>query len=135
MNKLKKPIVAADAMLVSPGKSSRLRDMRNSVLEAKAPAPLVQPKKQTTRDDKDLSPELTLARRLIDQRLAEIMATLPAGKQLSLFKIRFGVELDQIKTLPIKRVVAILKISHPQLNDPRGNMKQTVELTYNGKLV
>ncbi|MDD1621545.1 MAG: hypothetical protein LUQ11_08680 [Methylococcaceae bacterium] len=134
MNKLNKP-VAAGAMLVSPGKSSRLQEMRNRALAANAPAAPAQPQKQSQESDKGLSPELALARRLIDQRLAEILASLPAGKQLSLFKIRFGVEFDQIKNLPIKRVAAMLQIRHPELNNPRGDMKQTIELTYNGQRI
>lgn len=134
MNKSPKtPVTANGTMLVGPGKSSRLQEMRNRALAANAPTAPAQPQKQTKEGGKGLSPELALARQLIDQRLAEVMASLPAGKQKNLFKIRYGVELDQIKQLPIKRVAAMLKISHPQLNNPRGDMKQTVELTYNGE--
>ncbi len=129
----KNPVNANGAMLVGPGKSSRLQEMRNRALAANAPAAPARSQKQNYESDKGLSPELALARRLIDRRLAEVMDSLPAGKQKSLFKIRFGVEPEQIKQLPIRHIVAMLKICHPELNNPRGDMKQIVELTYNGE--
>lgn len=51
-------------------------------------------------------------RRLITQRLSEILAQLPVGKQRSLFKIRYGVDLEQLEQLPVSRVAEILNI-HP----------------------
>lgn len=48
---------------------------------------------------------------LLDQRIIEILAKLPTGKQRSLFKIRFGLELDEFKQLPIRRAAEILKIN------------------------
>ena len=49
-------------------------------------------------------------RNQVNQRLSEILATLPAGKRRSLFKIRFGVELDKFEQIPVKQAAAILKI-------------------------
>jgi len=49
-------------------------------------------------------------RNQVNQRLAEILAKLPTGKQRSLFKIRFGVELDKLEQMPVKQAAAILKI-------------------------
>lgn len=49
-------------------------------------------------------------RLLVDQHLAEILAQLPPGKQHSLFKIRYGIALDELKALPAKRIAEILKI-------------------------
>jgi len=120
-------------MLVSPGKSSRLRELRERAMAMKQPAAVAeQPQSIGVEADKTMSPELLLARRVIDQRLAEIEAALPVGKQRRMFKIRYGVELEQIRDLPIKRIVGLLEIVHPQLNNPLGSMKRIAELNYNG---
>lgn len=49
-------------------------------------------------------------RAAIRQRLDEILASLPAGKQRSLFKIRYGMELDNLEHLPADQIAAKLKI-------------------------
>lgn len=134
MDNSKNRTVAAGSLLVNPGKSSRLQAMRNKAMAANQSAPTDgRPQSKAASHDKTLSPELLLARSAIDRRLAEILASLPAGKQQSLFRIRFGIELEQLKNLPIKRVVGMLKIGHPQLKNPQGDMKRIVDLTYNGE--
>ncbi|MGY6274989.1 hypothetical protein [Methylomonas sp. MgM2] len=50
----------------------------------------------------------------VNQRLAEILANLPAGKRRSLFKIRFGVDLDKLEQMPSKQAAALLKIEPNQ---------------------
>jgi hypothetical protein len=128
----KSPSRPADSLLVNPGQSSRLQAMRQRAATSNQPAPA--PAKPTLQaKDESLSPELALARQLIDQRLSEIMAALPVGKQQSLFKIRFGMEPEQIKALPIKQVFALLEINHPQFNNLSANMKQVADLNYNGR--
>lgn len=121
-------------LAVGLAQSSRLREMREKALGAVAPSPA--PKTtapETSPSDAKLSPELLLARRLIDQRLAELLATLPPGKQNSLFRIRFGLELSEIKTLPIRRVFGKLKIADPQLPPQSPAMKRIGDLNYNGQ--
>ncbi|WP_415878757.1 hypothetical protein [Methylomonas sp. TEB] len=130
MDKL--PSRPADSLLVNPGKSSRLQEMRQRAATANQPAPApIQPQPQAI--DKNLSPEMALARQLIDQRLSEILASLPVGKQRRLFKIRFGIEPEQIKDLAIKQIFALLEINHPQLNNLSANMKRIADLNYNGR--
>ncbi|NOV28618.1 hypothetical protein [Methylomonas sp. ZR1] len=130
MDKL--PSRPADSLLVNPGKSSRLQEMRQRATTANQPAPApTQPKLKAT--DESISPELALARQLIDQRLTEILAALPIGKQRRLFKIRFGVEPEQIKDLAIKQIFAMLEINHPQFNNLSANMKRIADLNYNGR--
>jgi len=125
------PKYPADSLLVSPGKSTRLQEMRQRAATANQPAPApTQPTLQAK--DESLSPELALARKLIDQRLSEILTTLPAGKQRSLFKIRFGMEPDKIKELPIKQIFTLLTINHPSFNNLSANMKRIGDLNYNG---
>lgn len=128
----KSPSRPADSLLVNPGKSSRLQDMRQRAATPHQPPPApVQP--SFLAKDENLSPELALARQLIDQRLNEILAALPVGKQRRLFKIRFGMEPEQIKALAIKQIFALLEINHPRLNNLSASMKQIADLNYNGR--
>ncbi|MDT4288179.1 hypothetical protein RO575_01285 [Methylomonas sp. MO1] len=128
----KSPTRPADSLLVNPGKSSRLQEMRQRAATANQPIPVpTQPAFQAK--DEGLSPELALARQLIDQRLSEILATLPVGKQRRLFKIRFGMEPEKIKELAIKQIFAALEINHPQLNNLSASMKRIADLNYNGR--
>lgn len=96
-------------------------------------APPPPPASKVLVNDENLSPELALARQLIDQRLAELLASLPAGKQRSLFNIRFGMEPDKIKELPIKQIFALLEINHQPFNNLSANMKRIGDLNYNGR--
>jgi len=125
----------ADSLLISPGKSSRLQEMRERAAAAQrpAPAPAPAPAGKALASDEGFSPELALARQLIDQALTNILAVLPAGKQGRLFKIRFGMEADQIKELPIEQSFKLLKIDHPQFNSRSTNMKRIGDLNYNGR--
>ncbi|ANE56058.1 hypothetical protein [Methylomonas sp. DH-1] len=121
-------------LTVGFAQSSRLRKMREKALGAATPAPAVTPAiAETSAGDTKLSPELLLARRLIDRRLSELLATLPSGKQHSLFRIRFGIELNRIKDLPIRQVFSRLKIADPQLPPHSPAMKRIGDLNYNGK--
>lgn len=127
-----KPTETSSTLLAS-GKSSRLREMRNKNLNLSAPT-ITNDQKPAQANLKDqIQPELLLAQQLIDQQLAEILAGLPAGKQRSLFKIRYGMDLDALKQQPIHHIVKLLKIRHPQLLSPRGAMKNILELTYSGQ--
>lgn len=120
-------------MLIEPGKSSRLRAMRAQANEQKpvqqSPASIAIQSKSAT---EHLSPELLLARQLIDQRLSEILAQLPAGKQQRLFKIRYGVALDAIHQLAIKKVFSLLSIQNANSAGRLTKLKAIEDLTYNG---
>ena len=128
-----KPKETSSTLLAS-GKSSRLLAMRNkSQNPSPTPAsaePHTQPAKPTA---PALQAELHLAQQLIDQQLMQILADLPAGKQRSFFKIRYGMDIDTLKQQPIHRIVKRLKINHPQLTQAHGDMKKVLELTYNGQ--
>ena len=122
------------SLLVDLAKSSRLQALRaqaKSLEQSKSPVPVA----GGSAHKSNLDPLLLLAQELIDQRLTEILAALPPGMQKRLFKIRFGVELDEIRQLPIKRLLPLLKIQHPQLNNPPANMKRIADLNYNGQPV
>lgn len=127
-----KPTETSSTLLAS-GKSSRLREMRNKNLNLSA-STITNDQKPAQANLKDkIQPELLLAQQLIDQQLAKILAGLPAGKQQSLFKIRYGMDLETLKQQPIHQIVKLLKIKHPQLLSPRGSMKNILELTYSGQ--
>lgn len=79
------------------------------------------------------SAELILARQIIDRRLAEIRAGLPAGKQNSLFKLRYGVDFDEVRNLSIKRVVMLLQIQGSAMQNLVAHMKRIGDLNYNGE--
>lgn len=124
MNNSNKPTLS-HAGLVDPNKSSRLRAMRE---QGRAQIVSTTNARQTPAECKGgVSRELQQARALLDQRLAEILALLPAGKQSNLFKIRYGITPEQIKTLPIKQSFSLLQIPASTLN-----MKLIADLTYNG---
>lgn len=91
--------------------SRRLQELRKqSVAAGNAEAPATPPVSAGPSVKEDA--ETAQLRREVDQRLQEILARLPAGKQRSLFKIRYGVALDELERLPIQRVAVILQI-HP----------------------
>ncbi len=129
-----KPTETSSTLLAS-GKSSRLREMRNKNLNLLA-STITNEQKPAQINLKDkIQPELLLAQQLIDQQLATILAGLPAGKQQSLFKIRYGMDLDTLKQQPIHQIVKLLNIQHPQLSSPRGAMKNILQLTYIGQQI
>ena len=130
---MNKPGNNTDSLLVGAGKSKRLQEMRDKAKAANLAAAPAPPPIKTRESAQNISPELALARQLIDQKLTAILASLPAGKQQSLFKIRFGISLAQIKQLPIKRVISLLQISDPQLNNLSASMKRIIDLNYNGE--
>ena len=129
----KQPISPSDVSLVTPGKSSRLQAMRDKSITA-VNIDIVGEARSATISALKLSPELLLARLAIDQRLTEIKTMLPPGKYRRLFKIRYGFELDQISSLPIKSVFKLLDIALPANQNPATIMKLVGDLNYNGEL-
>lgn len=133
MNKqLGNDVDVSTIQLVAVGKSSRLQAMRNQQM-ANVQENLAFTRKSVTIAAQSVSPQLQLAQQVIDQQLAQLLAGLPAGKQQRLFKIRFGVELAEIKSLPLIQVVKLLDIRHPELQSLLKSMPQIAELNYNGK--
>lgn len=110
MTESKQPQTAASPAQLNLVSSSRLQSLRKQATaygdDAGNPSVLsqrVQPGKPDDAATKRL-------RQQVENRLQEIIATLPAGKQRSLFKIRYGVALDELEQLPVQKVAAILKI-------------------------
>ncbi len=90
--------------------SSRLQSLvkKNAIAE-----PLASPPKDTSPFQSNRAEDVKTARlrKQINERLAQILTQLPQGKQHKLFKIRFGVSLEEIRNLPIERAAQILKLT------------------------
>lgn len=122
--------------LLASGKSSRLLEMRKKSRQASADNLIAENgiARQASKSARnDANPQLLLAQQLIDRRLAEILAGFPAGRQRSLFKIRYGIDPENLKQQPIHHIARLLNISHPLFTNPRGDMKNVMKLTYNGQ--
>ena len=122
---------ATSSTILGSGKSSRLLEMRNKSLNLHSDA-TSSPAKPQASDKPNQNPDLLLAQQLIDQRMIEILASLPVAKQRSLFKIRFGFDPDNIHQQPIGQLIKTLKIQHPKFERPSAEMKNVLQLTYNG---
>lgn len=82
--------------------SSRLRAIRDKTQTIDTPSPKPKNSNAITSEE--------LFREQINQCLADILATLPANKQRSLFKIRFGISLEELANLPMQDAANLLKI-------------------------
>jgi hypothetical protein len=124
-------INVSDSLLIAPSKSSRLqalREKQQSANSAIMPTDLAAQKFAS----QNFSPELLFARQVIDECLAEVMQRLPIGKQKSLFKLRYGIVYEEIRLLPLKQIINLLSIQHPQLNKLLSYNNRLAELNYNG---
>lgn len=90
--------------------SSRLLALRANSEAAQAQSSTATSKFTKPSPDQGEDAETARLRRLIEQHLQRIMETMPSGKQQSLFKIRFGMSLDEIKALPPQKAAKQLKI-------------------------
>jgi hypothetical protein len=63
----------------------------------------------------DVAAELRIARRLIDERCAHILANYPKAKQNKLFSLRFG-SIDELKNLPVTVIFKRLDLDSQLLN-------------------
>lgn len=120
---------ATSANLLSSGKSSRLLEMRNKSLNVHSDA-ISAPAKPQASDKPNQNPDLLLAQQLIDQRMTEILASLPSNKQRSLFKIRYGFDPSTLHQQPLRQLIKSLKIQHPKFERPSAEMKSVLKLTY-----
>lgn len=113
--------------LLREGKSTRLQKMREQALGEKnrvftADADIAD------RIHSSADPQWLACRRLIDRRLADIFASLPAGKQQSLFRIRYGMAPGQLLKMPIRDIMAVLKLDQDTVS-----MKRMADVDYNGR--
>ncbi len=117
-------------LLVAHGQSKKLADIRKR-LQPDSPVeagPL--PDKQLLSGLKpETATELNKARKLIDQRIDQIMRSFPEGKKNRLFGFRFG-SVDAVKAMSIKAAFKSLTI-----DDNSVNMKLIAEMNFHGNPV
>jgi len=106
MTEAKHSDTAASPAQLNLVNSSRLQSLRKQSLASETDN-----KQPSTKPNPQEDAESIRLRNQVNQRLAEILAKLPAGKQRSLFKIRFGVEIDELQQMPAKQAAAILKLT------------------------
>ncbi len=107
-------VSAHEHLIVGTGKSSRLAQLANKV--KKQDFKLNQQQKQSVNN---LKPEASLALQrantLIEQKMSAILDSYPAAMKNSLFKLRYGVEIDKISTMAINDVFSLLGLDKAKI--------------------
>ncbi|MGZ5030910.1 MAG: hypothetical protein ACXV8I_09990 [Methylobacter sp.] len=127
-----KVAVTERSLLVAPRQSKKLADMRKRLQpELKAAAVQLSEKPQQLFPNlkPEVAAELSKARMLIDDRIAQIMHSFPEGKKNRLFGFRYG-SVDAVKAKNIKTAFKTLGI-----NDNLMKMKLIAEMDYHGNPV
>ncbi len=115
-------------LLVAHGQSKKLADMRKKLQPDFPVEAGALPGKQLSAGLKpEVATELNKARKLIDDRINEIMRRFPEGKKNRLFSLRFG-SVDALKTMNIKAAFKTLGI-----NDNLVKMKLIAALDFQVK--
>jgi tRNA G26 N,N-dimethylase Trm1 len=98
--------------LLIDGKSTRLRDMRDKAMgkPMSAGTQAINEAAMIKKLDKVVMADLLRAREIIDKKLESILSNYPVNKQVKLFKIRFGISINQLKELSIKDINLVLGI-------------------------
>jgi len=112
------------------GQSKKLADIRKKVQPLVAAEDVPLSEKEVLAGLKpELAAELKSARKIIDDRINEIMSSFPEGKKNKLFSFRFG-SIDAVKSMSIKAVFKKLGI-----DDNSAKMKLIAEMDYHGNQV
>jgi hypothetical protein len=126
-----RPAVAANelGLVLQPGGSKKLAEIRRKV---QTNLPPVEPANADHEMPAGLKPEvaaeLRKARRLVDERIAEIMSRFPAGKQNKMFSFRYG-SVDAIKRMAMN--AAFKRLGMP---DNQVRMRLIAGLDYYGNV-
>ncbi len=107
--------------LLQQGKSKRLAAIRDKVGGLSKEA--VNPQRKATPPT-----ALEQARQPIDQALRDWLARYPPAKKQRFFKIRFGMDIEQLKQLPIREIYRRLGIRERA-------PEKIAQLDYNGRPV
>ena len=111
-----------DVLIIGAGKSKRLDAIRkkagltfdnDSQQTANKHYGLIEGLNPQTRDI------LIQAQKIIDNRLASIMKTYPAGKTKSFFKIKYGLNVEQLQLKTFKDIFTALKIDEAEIKQFR----------------
>ena len=105
MQKKQKVVMQQTEPLISLGKSKRLAAMRQSVV-MHVEREVLQKNSAATKKEG----EIEQARLAIRERITEIKATYPQGRQNKLFALRYGSE-EKIKQMGLQQLFTLLKIN------------------------
>mgnify|MGYP000046392715 CR=1 FL=1 len=100
-------------LVVGLGKSKRLAAMRQAI-EPKINAEPIESKVKPNLNKNETA--IQQARELITQKIAEIKATYPKGRQNKLFTLRYGSE-DKLNQLSLKQLFTLLKMTENLAKD------------------
>ncbi len=119
--------VTERSVLVSPGQSKKLADIRKKFqTPTKVEALQLQEKPLLTRLKTEVATELNQAQKLIDARINEIMRSFPEGRKNKLFGIRYG-SVASVKAASIKIAFKLLAIDATQVK-----IKLLADFNYHG---
>lgn len=113
--------ITEHSLLVAHGHSKKLSDIRKK-LQSASPVEVLQLKNVKP----ELTDELNQARKLIDERISEIMNSFPEGKKKRLFSFRYG-SVSAIKLLAIRSIFKTLKLDCNSVK-----LKLIADLNYHG---
>lgn len=102
----------SDLHLINVKKSARLADIRHRAAKQSSQSSATEKLKLELGRNKPFEEELKQAQLFIDQQLNEILSYYPPNKRERLFKIRFGVNISELKQQSIERIFKILAIQH-----------------------
>lgn len=119
--------VTERGLLLAHGQSKKLAAIRKKVQPLASIEDVLLPEKESFAGLKpELAAELKSARKIIDDRINEIISSFPAGKKNKLFSFRFG-SIDAIKSMSIKAAFKKLGI-----DDNSVKMTLIAEMDYHG---
>jgi len=122
--------VTERGLLVAPGQSKKLAEIRKKVQPLVAAENVSLSEKESYAGLKpELVAELKSARKIIDDRINEILCSFPEGKKNKLFGFRFG-SIDAVKSMSIKTAFKKLGIDNNSVK-----MKLIAEMDYHGNQV
>jgi len=131
---MKQKIVKTESsqLLVSAGKSSRLDAIRKKAGLGVTP-PGLEKKQSQLIIAKGLNQAtkeaLQQASVLIEDKIHTLMTAYPAGKKNAFFKIKYGVEVERVKEMPVQGIFKLLKLEDNKIK----HFKMIGNLYLNGK--
>lgn len=102
-------------LVLQPGGSKKLAEIRRKVQTNLPPVEATDADHEIPADLKaEAATELKIARKLIDEKIADIMRHFPAGRQNKLFSFRYG-SAESIKRMAMNDAFKRLGLAHNQV--------------------
>lgn len=110
---------SSSAVLVGAGKSKRLDALRNKVSLNMDKAPFRVTQKSQEKIENELSQfaneALEQAKHAIEERISKILNAYPPGKSKTFFKLKYGVDVQMVKRLSLRKVFDILTLNDSEI--------------------